>query len=149
MDVRCGKLITCVVGVVLGLVGVLLCLAAVPLSARAHVPDSLLTAEDTQVMVDPPDVEVRVGATTVVSVRIENVTDLYAVDLYLAFDPSVLEVVDADPETEGVQIEPGPFLGTDATGVNVVYAEEGEIDFSQGASDGPVSGPYPNPRNNW
>ena len=45
-----------------------------------------------------------------VEVRVNDVTDLYAVDVKVAFDPSVLEVVDADPAKPGIQVQDGGFL---------------------------------------
>lgn len=45
-----------------------------------------------------------------VEIRINDVAGLYGADVWLAFDPAVLEVVDADPSTEGVQITDGGFL---------------------------------------
>lgn len=45
-----------------------------------------------------------------VEIWINNVAGLYGADVWLAFDPAVLEVVDADPSTEGVQITDGGFL---------------------------------------
>jgi hypothetical protein len=41
-----------------------------------------------------------------IQVFIENVTDLYAVDVFLEFDPAVLQVVDSDPLAAGLQAEP-------------------------------------------
>jgi hypothetical protein len=84
----------------------------------------------------PLNSEVAVGATTTVDIRIENVIDLYSADVYLTFDEKLLEVVDADPDTDGVQIEPGNFLGLDAM---VEDQDSGEIYFFQEADD-PVTG---------
>lgn len=41
-----------------------------------------------------------------VYIRLENVHDLYALDIALAFDPDILEVVDLIPTEVGVNIEP-------------------------------------------
>jgi hypothetical protein len=46
------------------------------------------------------------GARFTIQVYIENVTDLYGVDVLLEFDPAVLQVVDADLLTAGIQSEP-------------------------------------------
>lgn len=45
-----------------------------------------------------------------VEIRINDVAGLYGADVWLAFDPAVLEVVDADSSTGGVQITDGGFL---------------------------------------
>lgn len=93
------------------------------------------------VSLDPSDPEIDVDATVDVDVVVEDVTDLFYVDLYVSFDPDVLEVVDADSGTDGVQIEPGTFLGTAATvETNEVDQESGDIAFSQEVSAGAVSG---------
>jgi hypothetical protein len=91
------------------------------------------------VTLDPLGSQVNVGATTVVDIRIENVTDLRYTAVHLLFDPTLLEVVDDDPTTVDVQIQPGSFLGPGLVEENIVYPANGEIDF-QAASDKPVSG---------
>jgi LysM repeat protein len=62
------------------------------------------------VIIAPPAVTVALGETTVVEVQVQDVEGLYGVDIRLSFDPSKLEVQDANSATAGVQIEPGPFL---------------------------------------
>lgn len=117
----------------LALAGLLLCLVGIPLPARAQ--------NGTKVLVDPETAEVDVGDTVTVGIRIEEVTDLYAAKVYLLFDPGLVEVVDADPDESGVQIDPGPFLGADAEVMdNVADNELGEVYFSQVVASEPVSG---------
>jgi hypothetical protein len=99
-----------------------------------------LVQQATMVAIEPPGSQMDVGAITTVHIRIENVTDLYAAGVYLTFDPALLEVVDDDPTTDGVQVEPGDLLGPGFTDENIVYQAEGEIDFFQMAADEPVSG---------
>ncbi len=98
--------------------------------------------QDTVVFLTPSEAEVAVGYTRVVSIYVENVDDLYGVDLYLKFDPALLEVVDADLDEDGVQIQAGLFLPPDVTEQNIVYQEDGEIYFvaSQEESREPVAG---------
>jgi LysM repeat protein len=99
-------------------------------------------AQGPTVVIDPPSREVTVGATTTVDIRIENVSDLFGAEVHLTFDPALLEGVDADTGTAGVQIQPGPFLSPDFTAQNNVDQAAGKIDFaiSQMAPHGPVSG---------
>ncbi|MFQ6101336.1 MAG: LysM peptidoglycan-binding domain-containing protein [Anaerolineae bacterium] len=99
-------------------------------------------AQDTTVIIDPQSSEVAVGATTEVHVRIENVTDLYGAEVHLTFDPALLEVVDADSDMAGVQIQSGTFLSPDFTAQNRVDQEAGSIDFAvaQSPPHEPVSG---------
>jgi len=95
------------------------------------------------VTLDPPDSEVTVGATTTVDIRIEDVTNLYSAQVYLTFDSDLLEVVDADPDTEDVEIQPGNFLAPDSEVVENFVAQDGqgigEIRFQMEPSE-PVSG---------
>jgi len=51
-----------------------------------------------------------VGDTVTVDIRIEDVTDLYGIDVRLSFDPALLEAQDADGDpANGVQIQGGSF----------------------------------------
>jgi hypothetical protein len=57
----------------------------------------------------PADQQVDVDDIFTVTLELEDVSTLYGVDVQLAFDPEVLEVVDADPLVPGVQITRGTF----------------------------------------
>jgi hypothetical protein len=96
----------------------------------------------TVVVVDPPSLEMGVGATTAVDIRIENVTGLFGSDVRLTFNPVLLEVVDADPGTVGVQIQPGTFPSPDFVAQNNVDQSAGTINFAiaQTPPHEPVSG---------
>ena len=115
---------------------------ALLLATLLSTPIGHVLAQDTTVTIDPPSSEVAVGATTTVDVRINNVSGLYGAEMHLTFDPLVLEVVDADEGTAGVQIQPGPFLSPDFTAQNTVDQGAGKIDFaiSQRLPQEPVSG---------
>jgi hypothetical protein len=131
-----------IVASVMMLSGVLLFLAGpmLPVWAGGGHTDRLLQG-DTVVSVDPPDVVITMGSTVSVDIRVEDVTDLYYALVVVIFDPAVLEVVDADSSTAGVQIEPGAFLSAGGTAeYNDVIQEDGEIYFGQAADDDPVSG---------
>jgi LysM repeat protein len=112
------------------------------LAALFAMPAGHGMAQGTRVFIDPPTREVAVDATTQVDVRIENVSSLYAFEVHLTFAPALLEVVDADPGTDGVQIQPGTFLSPDYVAQNVVNQADGKIDFAvtQMAPHEPVSG---------
>jgi LysM repeat protein len=76
-----------------------------------------------------------------VAIRVENVTNLYGVQINLSFDPALLQVVDADPVMAGVQVELGPFLNPDHIAVNEVNPSTGFIDFAYSSmAPTPVSG---------
>ena len=72
------------------------------------------TAEDTVIRCDPEVVAVNIGEAASFTIFVENVAELYAGDVQMSFDPSIAEVVDADPNRGGTQIEMlEEFLGTD------------------------------------
>ena len=64
----------------------------------------------TRVYVNPASVVLPVTGTTTLEVRVDNVSDLYGADVQLAFDPTVLQVLDDNPKMVGVQVTPGPLL---------------------------------------
>lgn len=45
-----------------------------------------------------------------VDVMIDNSPAVYGADIRLSYDPAVLEVLDADPDAEGVQVQNGEFI---------------------------------------
>jgi hypothetical protein len=51
-----------------------------------------------------------VGQVFSVNVRAESVVDLYRFDVRLHFNPAILEVVDANGSTPGIQVSPGDWL---------------------------------------
>ena len=67
----------------------------------------------TQVRIDPPSAQLRIGESVTLDIVVADVQDLYGLDVRLAFDPAQVEVLDADPEKEGVQIQPGDSLYPD------------------------------------
>lgn len=115
---------------------------ALLLTILFSIPVGYGLAQDTMVVVDPQSSEVVVGATTTVNIKIENVEGLYGAEVHLTFDPSLLEVMDADSGTSGVQIQPGTFISPDFVGQNAVDQAAGKIDFAiaQMPPQEPVSG---------
>ncbi len=67
----------------------------------------------------------------VITVRLEDVVDLYGAEIQLHYDPAQLKVRDEDPRLEGVQIAPGPLLAFDGrfVAVNNVDTQAGLINF--------------------
>jgi len=65
-----------------------------------------------------------------VAIRIENATRLYGAEVHLAFDPARLEVQDADPDKEGIQIQAGDFPSPDFVVQNQADNARGTIDYA-------------------
>ena len=81
--------------------------------------------------VQPSRVAVGRNGVTSTGLWIQNVLDLYGIELHLAFDPRIVQVVDADPERAGVQIGIGAALRAQPhfVATNEVDNETGTIDF--------------------
>lgn len=80
---------------------------------------------------EPPSAQVDRGQTFEMSVRVENIDDLYGFETTIRFDPAILEVVDADAGIPGAQVRPGAFLppGTQIV-VNAADNAAGVIRFA-------------------
>jgi len=84
----------------------------------------------TTVRLAPAVVQVGAGLTAAVSVHVQDVQDLYGLDIRLAFDPSAVEVVDAQPATPGVQSHPGDLLRLDLLARNTADNSAGTVWFA-------------------
>jgi hypothetical protein len=60
---------------------------------------------------------------------VENVKELYAVDMEIRFDAGRLQVADADPGTDGVQIKPGQVPNPDFVATNSADNRQGVIRY--------------------
>lgn len=85
--------------------------------------------QQTVIKVAPQTSSVKVGDQTTVDLAIEKVADLYGVQLHLTFDPQVVEVVDADPSQDGIQVELGTFPVPDFIVQNTADNQAGTIDY--------------------
>ena len=106
-------------------------------------PASRGFAQSTIILIQPSSSDVDVDDTITVDVRIEDVTDLYGVDVRLSFDPTLLEVQDADGNpTNGVQIQGGSFPAPNFVVKNEADNSAGTIWYavSQMNPTEPVSG---------
>ncbi len=78
----------------------------------------------------PPELGLAPGAQETVYIFIQDVQNLYGLEFQLAFDPNVVEVVDADPDKEGVQIWPADWWKDGFVAINQVDNGSGRIDFA-------------------
>ncbi len=110
--------------------------------ALLSTPTPQALAADPVVKIVPATSTIQVGETVVVSVTVENVSNLFGAEFHLSFDASILEVVDADAGTGGIQISMGDFLAPDFVAQNLADNATGTIDFaiSQMAPHAAVSG---------
>jgi hypothetical protein len=75
----------------------------------------------------PEEAQVLVDDTLDIAVEVADVEDLYGIDILLEFDPQALEVVDMDPDLDGVQIQLGTFLEPGFVILNLVNNEIGRL----------------------
>jgi len=106
---------------------VLILLGCWGLSAWSAAPAA---AQGTRVWLDPATLDLAPGKVGTLEVRVDDVVQLAGVELSLTFDPALLEVVDADPSTEGVQIAHGDFLSADFVVRNAADPAAGTVDYA-------------------
>jgi hypothetical protein len=71
-----------------------------------------------------------VGDTTTVDLMLADVRGLYGAEIHLRFDPEALRVIDAAPDTDGVQLEPGTLPTPDFVVQNEADNDTGKIDYA-------------------
>ncbi len=73
------------------------------------------------------DMQIRPNTAVEIPIDIEDVVDLYGIEIELEFDPTFWEFEDADPRREGIQPAIGTFLDPGMTLFNIIDMEEGRI----------------------
>jgi hypothetical protein len=79
----------------------------------AGLPLAQAVAAATMATLTPATQTVGVDETTTVTLAVQDVQDLYGYEVEIAYDPAILEVVDADGGTTGVQVALGSWLAAD------------------------------------
>lgn len=122
------------VPLILGVIACVCVALALAPGARAQIPMSLI--------VDPVPLQVGEGQVERIELRLQDAHEIYVVDIRARFDPDVIEVIDADPSTDGVQLQPGDFVKPDFIVRNEVDNKAGTIQYvaSQVNPTPPVSG---------
>jgi hypothetical protein len=78
---------------------------------------------------EPASLALQPGDVAEVAIRLENATDVYGIDVRAAFDPAVVEIVDADPDTAGVQMVEGAFPQPDLVALNAADNAAGTLRY--------------------
>ncbi|MFH1908478.1 MAG: cohesin domain-containing protein [Chloroflexota bacterium] len=94
-------------------------------------PSQPIFAQDGKALVrtDPAVLEVGKGQIETLQVLLVDAQNVYGIDLQAAFDPAVVEVVDADSEQDGIQMTPGPFIKPDFVLFNTADNEAGTLHY--------------------
>lgn len=78
----------------------------------------------------PAPGQVMVGSVVAVQIHLENVDNLYGIEVHLTFDKNVVQIEDDDPARDGVQIAPGEIPFPDFTVQNMVDNLGGRLDYA-------------------
>ena len=97
----------------------------------------------TVLAVNPPLLSAGVGMLADVGFTLSDATNAQGVDVQFSFDPSVLQVVDADGVTAGVQVSPGACPAPDLVLVNDVdnvvgTGQYAAVEFTTSCANGDV-----------
>ena len=87
-------------------------------------------AQGATMWLDPATLDISAGDNATVEIWVEGVAELAGAEIQLAFDPEILEVVDANSSTEGVQIAHGDFLTPDFVVQNEADPKMGLIEYA-------------------
>ena len=109
-----------------------LCSMTAPLNDRVSMSASLC--------IKPQYINPTINSIFTVNVRVTDVKDMAAAELHLVFNPDVLEVVDADLDTSGIQISPGNFPAGAGIIKNQADNQTGRINFTSYLLSNVVSG---------
>ena len=78
--------------------------------------------------INPANTETGIGAE--VDLQLDNVADVYGLQVEVTFDSSILEVVDANPGAAGIQITPGVCPTPDFVVTNSADNSSGHINYA-------------------
>ena len=95
-------------------------------------PSITQAADKPRVALYPRGHNIKVGDLVTVDVEIKGSPTIYGADVGVAFDPVLLEVIDADEDTDDVQVEPGDFIDPDSAFIlqNRANNELGKVDYA-------------------
>lgn len=105
------------------LVGIILAGILLPTNVIAQ-------SDNATLQFDPMTMGLKPGSKDTISITTDNVRDLYAMEFHLSFNPQLIEVVDADPSKDGVQIASADVWKEGFIAINKVDNIAGKIDFA-------------------
>lgn len=96
----------------------------------------------TVLRLEPEAQQLNVNDSATVQIWVDDVTNLFGFDIALEFNPTILQVQDADPGQDGVQVQPGNLLSADIVVRNLVDNGTGNISYivSQQAPSPAITG---------
>lgn len=92
------------------------------LSLMAQLAPAQVRPEEATYRVEP-------SAVTTIAVFLENATDVYGIDVRASYDPELVEVVDADLDRDGLQVEAGQFPQPDFVAVSNANPQTGTVHY--------------------
>ncbi len=95
-------------------------------------PPTVQADGDGRLRLSATDTTLSVNQEVTVDVQVENIPTIYGADIRLTFDPNVLEVVDADEDSPGIQLHPGQFIDPEKSFILQLSAdnEAGTVDYA-------------------
>ena len=81
-------------------------------------------------LLSPTTATISPGQTTDIVVQLDDIDNVYGIEMHLAFDPAIVSVVDADGDVEGVQIQPESCPKDDFQIINEADNATGTIDYA-------------------
>lgn len=109
---------------------IVLLFASTGLVAQGKTEQNPAAQSDAVLKVTPSALKLNVGDTATLDLAIEQVEGLYGIEVHLKFDPKALEIVDADSDKEGVQLQAGAMPAPDFVVLNVVDNVAGTADYA-------------------
>lgn len=79
--------------------------------------------------VDPPTLSLIAGQTQTITIVIQDAAEVYGIDVRASFDPALVEVVDANPARDGVQMTTGVFPQPDFVALNAADNAAGALRY--------------------
>ena len=96
-------------------------LSALPASAQG---------QSAVVRSEPAVLEISPGQVVTLTIVLADAQDVYGIDVRATFDPQRVEVVDADPAKDGIQLTPGTFPQPDFVARNIADNAAGTLRYA-------------------